>query len=90
MIDRVDKGLVFKPLNNRTAQPPSSRTHSTGDGDRRRPAKPLEHTAGSPSAALVQQLSVGFLTWTCSRGLGRRLLQIPHSERVTGYSSRVV
>ncbi len=40
------------------SEPPSSRTYSIGDGNPCRRGKPLEHTARSPSPALVQQLKV--------------------------------
>src|SRR5260370_38014051 len=45
-----------------------------GDGAGCRQGKPLEHTARSPSSALVQQLNLVVVTWACSRyGLGQKL-----------------
>ena len=37
--------------------------YSIANGDRCRQGKPLEHTAGPPSPALVEQLKVLGLTW---------------------------
>src|SRR6266568_5129052 len=48
------------------AQPPSSRTHSIGDGNHCRQRKPLEHTPRPTSSALVQ-LNLILVTWACSR-----------------------
>jgi hypothetical protein len=50
--------LILPRIRRQSAQPPSSRTYSIGDGDRCGQGKPLEHNARSPSSALVQQLNV--------------------------------